>query len=132
MGALFIGRGDCQLGLTRKDAAGNAVEKTGAKWEPNADGGCVAICEMDPDKMEPVGAAEVYGDGGAAHYLARVLKKLGPGRTVNVPDFRSILKKSIDDGQGEDYFCDFCERHGYSCRKCIVEEWIEDVRGDGT
>lgn len=132
MRALFIGRGDCHLGLTRKDAAGNVVEQTGAKWKPNAEGGCVAICDMDPDKMEPVGAAEVFGDWDAAHYLARVLKKLGPGRPVNVPDFRSILKKAIDDGQGEDYFCDFCERYGYSCRECIVVEWIEDVRGDGT
>lgn len=93
MGALFIGRGDCRLGLTRTDAAGNVVEKTGAKWEPNADGGCVAICEMDTDKMELVGAAEVFGDWDAAHYLARVLEKLGSGRPVNVPDFRSILKR---------------------------------------
>ncbi len=39
---LLIGRGDCHLGRTRTDEAGNVVEQTGAKWEPNAEGGCVA------------------------------------------------------------------------------------------
>ena len=62
MSVFFIGRGDCRLGTVRRDAAGNVVEKTDAKWEPNDEGGCVAICAMDPDKMEPVGAAEVFGD----------------------------------------------------------------------
>ena len=132
MSALFIDRGDCYLGLTRKDAAGNVVEQTGAKWEPSAAGGCVAICDMDQDKMETVGKAEIFGDWDAAHYLARVLEKLGMGRPVNVPNFRAILKKAMDDGQGKDYFCDFCERYGYSCRECIVAEWIEGMRGDGT
>ncbi len=99
MGALFIGRGDCRLGTTKRDKAGNVVEQTGAKWEPNAEGGCVAICDMDPDKMEPVGAAEVFGDWDAAHFLARVLDKLGPGRPTNIPDFRDILKKAMADGE---------------------------------
>lgn len=126
MSALFIGRGDCHLGRTRRDAAGNVVEHTGAKWEPNPEGGCVAICAMDPDKMEPVGAAEVFGDWDAAHYLAAVLEKLEPGRPVNIPDFRAILQKAMENGQGKNYFCDFCDQFGYSCRDCIVEEWMED------
>lgn len=127
MGALFIGRGDCRLGMTRTDAEGNVVERTGAKWEPNAEGGCVAICDMDPDKMEQTGAAEVYGDWDAAHFLARVLEKLGPGRPVNIPDFQAILKTAMDNGQGKLYFCDFCERFGDACRDCIVTEWLEDI-----
>ena len=128
MRAIFIGRGDCHLGTIKKDEAGNVVEQTGAKWEPNNEGGCVAICDMDPDKMETVGAAEIFGDWDAAHFLARVLEKLGPGRPVNVPDFRAILKMAMDNGQGENYFCDFCERYGYSCRDCIVTEWMEDMK----
>ena len=45
MSALFIGRGECRPGTVKKDAAGNVIEQTGAKWEPNAEGGCVAICD---------------------------------------------------------------------------------------
>lgn len=128
MSALFIGRGNCRLGTVRRDTEGNVVEQTGAKWEPSAEGGCVAICDMDPEKMETMGAAEVFGDWDAAHFLARVLEKLGPGRPANIPDFQAILKMAMDNGQGENYFCDFCERYGYSCRDCIVTEWMEDMK----
>ena len=86
----------------------------------------VAICDMDPDKMEPTGAAEVYGDWDAAHFLARVLEKLGPGRPANIPDFRAILKKAMDGGADEDFFCEYCKQYGYSCRDCIVTEWKEE------
>lgn len=57
MSVLLIGRGDCRLGMVRRDAAGNVVEKTEAEWEPNAEGGCIVICDMDPDKMETTDAA---------------------------------------------------------------------------
>ncbi len=112
----------------RGDAEGNVVEQTGATWEPNARGECVAICDMDPNEMEPVGGVEVYGDWDAAHYLERVLEKLGPGRPVNVPDFRKILKKAICDGADEDLFCNHCKRYGYSCYDCIVTEWKEEEK----
>lgn len=128
MSALFIGRGECHLGRTRKDEDGNLVEQTGAKWEPNAEGGCVAICDMDQGKMEPTGAEEVFGDWDAAHFLARVLEKLGPGHPVNVPDFRAILKAAMCDGADEDFFCEYCKQYGYSCRDCIVTEWKEEIR----
>ena len=123
MGAIFIGRGDCHLGRTKKDAEGNVVEQTGARWEPNNVGGCVAICDMDPDKMEPTGPAEVFGDWDAAHFLPRVLEKLGPGRSQNVPDFQRILAQYIGETGEKDLFCDYCERQGYDCRDCIVTEW---------
>lgn len=128
MGAIFIGRGDCRLGTRRTDADGNVVEQIGAKWEPSAEGGCVAICDMDPDKMEPTGAAEVFGDWDAAHFLARVLEKLGPGRPVNVPDFQGILKRAMYTGADEDFFCECCQRYGYDCRDRIVTEWKEDLK----
>ena len=127
MGAIFIGRGDCRLGRTRKDAAGNVVEQTGAKWEPNAEGGCIVICDMDPEKMETTGAAEVFGDWDAAHFLARVLEKLGPGRPANIPDFRAILAGYVDDTGERDIFCEYCDRRGCACQDCIVTEWMEDM-----
>lgn len=128
MSALFIGRGDCHLGSIRTDKDGNVVEKTDAKWEPNAEGSCVAICDMDPDKMEPTSASEVFGDWDAAHFLARVLEKLGPGRLVNIPDFKAILKVATCSGGDEDFFCKYCKQYGYSCRDCIVTEWKEEIK----
>jgi len=125
---VLIARGDCRLGATRRDKAGNVVEHTEAKFEPNTEGGCVAICELDAEKMEPVNATEVYGDWDAAHFLARVLKMLGPGRPVNIPDFRAILKEGMADGYGDGFYCDYCDRRGSSCRDCIVTEWKENMK----
>ena len=79
MSALFIGRGDCRLGTVKKDAVGNVVEQTGAKWEPNAEGGCVAICDMDTDKMEPTGAAEVSETGTPPTFWREYWKSWGRG-----------------------------------------------------
>lgn len=126
MSALFIGRGDFHLGTVRTDAEGNVVRRTDAKWEPNDEGGCIAICDMDPEKMEPVGEAEVFGDWDAAHYLEAVLKKLGAGRPVNIPDFRSILRTAMNDREDKNFFCDYCSKCGYSCQDCIVTEWKEE------
>ncbi len=89
----------------------------------------MAICDVDPETMEPVSASEVYGDYQAAHYLARILEKLGPGRPANVPDFRAILKAAVIDVADEDFFCDYCQRYGgYDCRDCIVTEWKEEIK----
>ncbi len=128
MSVLLVARGDCRLGTVRRDADGKIVKKSDAKFETNAEGGCVAICELDPETRGPISAAEVFGDWDAAHFLARVLEKLGPGRPVNVPDFRDILKKAMADGSDDDFFCDYCQRSGYDCRDCIVTEWKEDAK----
>ncbi len=69
MRAFFTRRGDCTLDRTTRDAAGNVVEKSGAEWRSTPEDGSVAICDIDPDTMQPVGAAEVYGDQDAANYL---------------------------------------------------------------
>lgn len=128
MSLLMIGRGDCHLGRTKTDVNGNVVEQSSAKWEPNDEGGCVAVCSVDPDKLEPTEAAEVFGDWDAAHYLKRVLEKLGPGRPANVPDFKAILERAMCDGVNEDFFCEYCQRYGYDCRDCIVTEWMEEIK----
>lgn len=126
MTGILINRGDFHFGKNRVDADGNVVEHTDPKFEPNENGKCVAVSRIDMDKLEPVGAVEIYGDWQAAQYLAKVLENLGPVRPVNVPDFRDILKMAINNGQSENYFCDFCERYGDSCRDCIVTEWMEE------
>ena len=79
MSAIFIARGDCHLGTVRRDADGNAVEHCPAKIETSYEGGCIAICDMDPEKMELVGAAEVYGDWQAATFWRGCWKNWGRG-----------------------------------------------------
>ncbi len=109
---------------TTRDAAGNVIEKSEAKWEPNPEGGSVAICDIDPDTMQPVGDAEVYGDWDAANYLKRVLEKLEPSRAVNLPDFQKIIQAQKDDGLD---FCHYCDKFGcFVCQDCIVHEWKDD------
>ena len=49
MSVLLVARGDCRLGTVRRDADGKIVKKSDAKFETNAEGGCVAICELDPE-----------------------------------------------------------------------------------
>ena len=129
MSAFLVARGNCLLGTVRRDADENIVEQTAAKFEPDAEGGCVAICELDPETMEPVSVSEVYGDYQAAHYLARILEKLGPGRPVNFPDFQTILKRAVLNGADDDFFCEYCGLYGsYDCRDCIVTEWKEEIK----
>lgn len=123
MSLLIIGRGECTLGHTERDAAGNIVQKSAAKWEPDPEGASVAICRADPDTMEPVGAAEVFGDWDAAAYLSRVLALLGPGRPINIPDMDAIIKGAIQEGFNP---CDYCHR-AELCRDCIVTEWKGEI-----
>lgn len=123
MSLLIIGRGKCTMGRTERDTAGNIAKKSAAKWEPDPEGGSVAICRADPDTMEPVGAAEVFGDWDAAAYLPRVLALLGPGRPINIPDMAAIIKGAIQEGFNP---CDHC--HGIElCRDCIVTEWKGEI-----
>lgn len=129
MGLIAIGVGTCTLGRRTVDKDGKVVSETQAKWEYDPEGGSVAIVTLNPETMEPEGAAEVFGDWDAAHYLAEILKRLGTRRPKNIPNFKAILKKAMSDGGGEDFFCDYCEGYGYSCRECIVTEWIEDLGG---
>jgi len=121
MSLLIIGRGDANLGRVERDADGNVTKRINASWEPSPDGGSVAICKVDPDTMEPVGAAEVYGDWDAATYLTRVLELLGPGRPINIPDMAVIIKGAIREGFDP---CDHCNRFA-PCQDCIITEWRE-------
>lgn len=122
MSLFIIGRGKFSLGCTERDAAGNIVQKSAAKWEPSPGGGSVAICKVDPDTMKPAAAAEVFGDWDAAGYLSRVLALLGPGRPTNIPDMAIIIRGAIREGFDP---CDHCCGIGL-CRDCIMTEWKEE------
>ncbi|MEG2175620.1 MAG: hypothetical protein RRY97_02000 [Oscillibacter sp.] len=118
MGMVFIGVGTATLGRCTKNAAGEIVSQTPASWEPNPAGGCVAIAPLDPEKMEPTGAAEIFGDWDAAGYLARVLEQIRPTKPVNVPDLSAIIKAATRDGVD---VCKYCK--GFNCSECIMNKW---------
>ena len=73
MGVIGIGVGTAKMGRICRDKDGNITEQSTARWDVDPDGGSVAIWPMDPEKMEPSGPAEVYGDWDAAAYLCRVV-----------------------------------------------------------
>lgn len=85
------------------------------------DGGSVAIWPMDPEKMEPSGPAEVYGDWDAAAYLCRVVELIHPNRQINIPNLEAMIRAAAKDGVD---ICTYCP--DYNCRGCIVNEWKED------
>lgn len=66
MGVIGIGVGTAKMGRICRDKDGNITEQSTARWDVDPDGGSVAIWPMDPEKMEPSGPAEVYGDWDAA------------------------------------------------------------------
>lgn len=90
-------------------------------WDVDPAGGSVAIWPMDPEKMEPSGPAEVYGDWDAAAYLRRVVELIHPNRQINIPNLEAMIRAAAKDGVD---ICTYCP--DYNCRGCIVNEWKED------
>ena len=126
MGIISIGVGTCTLGSRQRDRDGKVVSETPAQWEADQAGGSVAIVPLNPDTMEPDGAAEIYGDWQASSYLGRVLELIHPNRQINVPDLEAMIRRAALDGLD---LCDYC-KDCYMCRDCIVKEWKEDPGGE--
>lgn len=127
MSLLFLAKGTAYLGSARTDEHGNVISTSEPRFEPDPDGGSVAVGVLDPNTMEPTGPASLFGDWDAAGYLSRVMALLQPSRAVNIPDFRAILHAAKADGN-EDVFCQYCS--GLNCRDCIVREWKADEKGE--
>ena len=124
MSIFFIGRGKCHLGRTDRDKDGNVVKVVPAHFDFDSDGGSVAMGVLDPETMQPSGMVEyLYGDYDAAGYLAKVLELLKPGRQVNIPDLKAIVKEAYD--EGNDLICDYCKK--LNCPDCIIREWKDEV-----
>lgn len=121
MGVIGIGVGDATLGHREIGTDGQVIRETPAKWEVNPAGGCVAIWPMNPETMEQDGAAEIFGDWDAAHYLARVVELIHPNRQINVPDLEAMIRVAAKNGFD---ICDYCP--DCNCRGCIVDEWKGD------
>ena len=126
MGIISIGVGTCTLGRRQLDKDGNVVKETPASWEADPEGGSVAIVPLNPDTMEPDGAAEIYGDWQATSYLARVVELIHPNRQINVPDLEAMIRRANMDGLD---LCEYCP-DPYMCQDCIVKGWKEDPGGE--
>ena len=126
MSLFFMGRGDAILGRVERDASGKETKRINAHWEHNQEGGSVAIGTLDPETMQPIGPAAVFGDWDAAAYLARVLALLGPGRHINIPDMAAIIKGAIREGFEP---CEYCTARG-DCPDCVVTVWREEIENE--
>lgn len=125
MSVVFLAKGTCTIGVTRKDKDGNTVESSSAQFSASDDGGSVAVGELDPVTMKPIEPVDsVFGDWDAAGYLAEALKLLNPKRKVNIPDFKYIIQ-SIIRHDGVDV-CDHCHDY-YKCSDCIIKDWKEET-----
>lgn len=121
MSIICIAKGTATMGCRTTDKDGKVISQTPARWEPNPNGGCVALWTADPETMEPVTPAEIFGDYQAAEYLAAVLEKLRPTRLVNVPDLAGIIRAAYKSGVD---ICDNCQ--DFRCNTCVVNDWKED------
>ena len=99
MGGIGSGVGTAKMGRICKDKAGNVTEQSTARWDADPTGGSVAIWPMDPEKMEPSGPAEVYGDWDAAAYLRRVVELIHPNRQINIPDLEAMIRAAERPGR---------------------------------
>lgn len=124
MSLVLLGLGTCTLGRTTRDKDGNITSQSSPQWVSDPDGGSVLVTELDPETMQPIGDGSVFGDWAAAEYLSRALELLHPSRPINIPDFKSIVQKAAEDGNG-DIFCEYCPAS--NCRDCKVKEWKEET-----
>lgn len=125
---IFLAKGTCTMGMTKKDKDGNIVESTNAQFTADDNGATVVVGKLDPETMKPVEPVDsVYGDWDAAGYLAKALELLKPSRKVNIPDLKSMVQRlwSVDRID----LCDYC-RDFHVCRDCIVNEWKEEQEDD--
>ena len=99
MGVIGIGVGTAKMGRICRDKDGNITEQSTARWDADPAGGSVAIWPMDPEKMEPSGPAEVYGDWDAAAYLRRVVELIHPNRQINIPDLEAMIRAAERPGR---------------------------------
>lgn len=125
MSIIFLAKGTCTLGMSKKDKNGNVTGSTQAQFIFDGIGGSIAIGEMDPDTKEiDAETVSIYGDWDAAGYVAEMLKLLKPARKVNIPDLKAIVQAAYQE-DGNDLLCDYCK--SMNCYDCIIKEWKEEI-----
>lgn len=126
MSVIFLAKGHAHMGITERDKDGNVIKSTPAHFEYADNGPCVAVGELDPETMKVKGDVVLYGDWDAAGYLEEALKRLNPGRPVNIPDFELLFRR-IREYERID-ICEHCP--SLNCRDCIVNRWEEKWKGE--
>ena len=119
MGVIGIGVGTAKMGRICRDKDGNITEQSTTRWDADPAGGSVAIWPMDPEKMEPSGPAEVYGDWDAAAYLRRVVELIHPNRQINIPDLEAMIRAAAKAGEDICIYCPDCNS-AYALSSCMV------------
>jgi len=114
---IFLATGNCYLGRTDRDKNGKIIKEIPPHFEFDDNGSSVIIGKLNPDTMEQIGDADIFGDFNVAGYLKKALKLLNPQRDIDIPNFKKIIRSL-----SYDYIdiCDNCfEMH---CDNCIVSE----------
>ena len=57
----------------------------------------MVIGKLNPDTMEQIGDADVFGDFNASGYLNKALKLLNPQRDIDIPNFKAIVCSLLHD-----------------------------------
>lgn len=122
MSMVFLTTGNCYLGQTTKDKDGNIIKQTSPHFEPTDNGNCVIVGKLDPDTLEQIGDAEVFGNYQASAYLRETLKLLNPSRKIDIPSFKVMIMGALRDNVD---ICRYCIDP--QCRDCILTEWKQEA-----
>ena len=124
---IFIAKGVYRLGRVEKDKDGNVIEEIPPCFEEKPNGSSVVVGIINSETKEQEGDADIFGDWDAAQYLTKVLQLIAPTRSVNIPNFKEIVRNAYNEGT---YICEHCPRDFTFCRDCIVEEWKNETEED--
>lgn len=122
MSMIFLATGNCYLGRTDRDKDGKIIKEIPPRFENDDNGSCVVIGKLNPDTMEQIGDADVFGDFNASGYLNKALKLLNPQRDIDIPNFKAIVCSMLHDNID---ICDNCFE--MNCKNCIVSEWKQEA-----
>ena len=126
---IFLAKGTAKMGMCTRDGDGNIVTQTPATFTVEDTGSCIAVGTIDTEThqiKEPVSA--IYGDWDAAGYLGAILQMINPSRTLNIPDFKSLIIEAFNNGFD---ICEHCDP-AYFCRECVVAQWKAEAKKNGS
>lgn len=122
MSMIFLATGNCYLGRKDIDKYGKIIKEIPPRFENDDNGSCVVIGKLNPDTMEQIGVADIFGDFNASGYLNKALKLLNPQRDIDIPNFKAIVCSMLHDNID---ICDNCFE--MNCKNCIVSEWKREA-----